>query len=125
MMINVSRTTQESSTTLIDINNTPIIEKEENEKYETTVNVEEEKTINLFSTFDEPSIDFAMEKINLGGHYGNVEMTQIRGLKDKSIENKINNDIKGRYLDEIKLIEEKDKIQLSGSDISLKFSCFR
>ncbi len=66
-----------------------------------------EKTVDPYSTFKESSIKFLEKEIDLGGKYGTKNIMQISGLKDKIVENKINNDIKERYVEKIKEIEQE------------------
>ena len=72
-----------------------------------------EKTLDIVSTFDEPSIEFEEVSIDING-IGTRKIFQIKGLKDKLVENKINEDIKNRCVDKIrekyKKISEESKI---------------
>ncbi len=124
--------------TMLQINKQNISSSTENEDYtadsivstSSIVNTEKQSridsgnTLNLFSTFNEPSINFATESINLGSHYGTVEMTQIRGLKNKNVEKKINDDIKERYLNKIIEIEKENNITINQGCILLHFNTF-
>ncbi len=82
-----------------------------------------EKTIDLYGTFDENDITF--EKLSKTVNSGeNIQIPQIKGLKDKQIENKINQDIEKRI--DKKLKEIKDN---GGQKITDKYNdnekCYR
>lgn len=71
-----------------------------------------EKTIDLYGTYDENDliIENVDEKIEVVGGLLSRRIPKIRGLKDKSIETKINTDIKNRILERIAQIQEKEDI---------------
>jgi len=70
-----------------------------NTKYEYLYDYE--KLADSFSTYKESSIEFVTEEIVLDNKYKINNMVKLQGLKDKSVEYKINQDIKSRLLESI------------------------
>jgi len=68
-----------------------------------------EKTIDLYGTYDENDlkINDAEENVNILGKNIKVNFKQIEGLKNKEVENKINNEIKTYVIEKVEEISEK------------------
>ncbi len=65
-----------------------------------------EKTLDLYGTYNEN--DLIIESVPFASFNGEMaEIPQIKGLKNKEIENKINKDIKNKMKKEIDAFEEK------------------
>ena len=73
------------------------------EKQSDKIQPSNEKTLDLHGTFKENDLIITKETIKVNGYNEEFAVDQISGLKDKTIENKINNDIKENC---IKFIEE-------------------
>ena len=59
----------------------------------------DEKGIDLSSTYSQNDLEIKKEKIKVDGYNKDIEIVQISGLKDKKIENKINQEIRQRSTD--------------------------
>ena len=69
-----------------------------------------EKTLTLNTICEVPAIKFIEEEFDFGNPFGKLKITQIRGLKDKKVELKINEDIKSRYVEFLKKYEQDKTI---------------
>ncbi len=93
--------------------------KEQNEKDETS-KVIEEKTLDLYGVYDENDllVEEIEEQITLSNYTVTIDIPVIKGLKDKSIEEKINNDIKKQLIEKVKEISQKDNINISDINVT-------
>ena len=93
--------------------------KEQNEKDEPS-EVIEEKTLDLYGTYDENDIvmEEIEEKIDLANLSININIPTIKGLKNKAIEEKINNDIKKQLIENVKEISQRDNIDISDINVT-------
>ncbi len=71
-------------------NDSTVIEKLEGDEKQKI----KEKTLDLNGRYDENDIEFKKIKVQYDNVSGEIDVPQIYGLKDKSVENKINDDIK-------------------------------
>ncbi len=92
-------------------------EKEESE------NQEAEKTLNLYGTFQENDIIFEI----LDGNDDlekSLEIPQIRGLKNKEVENKVNQDIAETIRARVMELQKNPSIQIQSHSPSLPYTSF-
>ena len=85
-----------------------------------------EKGIDLHGTYSENDLEIKKESIKVDGFEKDVEIVQISGLKNKKIEDKINNEIKQRQIDSANSIanaqKEKDNNLHSRIEVVANFS---
>ena len=88
----------------------------------TPEDVVREKTIDWYGNYNEN--DIIIEKIELNSEFcvDPISIPQIRGLKDKMVENKINESIKLKVQSEIKKVSEENEIRLISVDVIANFS---
>ena len=70
----------------------------------------EEKTLDLYGTYDENDLIIKEKKINIENVYEELEIPQISGLKNKEVESKVNQDIEKRIVDKIKEISANGEL---------------
>ena len=77
------------------------------------INVEEEpeKTIDLYGTYNENDliVEDVKETFRLANEDVEIEIPKIRGLKNKTVEDKVNNDIKNRISEFISKLPDNSK----------------
>lgn len=84
-----------------------------------------EKTIDLYGTYDENDllIEDIVEKIELSTMTVELEIPKIKGLKDKSIENKVNNDIKNRIVEKVSELSNQEHFSVVSSRTETTYQC--
>lgn len=87
-------------------NNTEIIQKENEDKDKQQNEIVQEEGIDLYGTYNEN--DLIIKEVIEQYNGSKVGIPKIEGLKNKDIENKINNDIKEVIYSELTLIDEID-----------------
>lgn len=90
------------------------------------INVEEEpeKTIDLYGTYNENDliVEGAKETFRHTNQDVEVEIPKIRGLKNKTVEDKVNNDIKNRISEVINKLPDNSKVRYASYTITGNFS---
>ena len=81
-----------------------------------------EKTLTLNTICEVPAIKFIEEEFDFGNPFGKLKITQIRGLKDKKVELKINEDIKSRYVEFLKKYEQDKTIDWTNAKYYFKIN---
>ena len=80
---------------------------QDNEKND--LDISNEKTLDLYGTYNENDllVEEIEEKIELSNLNTTINIPVIKGLKDKSVEEKINNDMKQKILEKLAEVSEK------------------
>ena len=87
--------------------------EENNENSGEIIYANNEKTIDLYGTFDENDIEIERLEKKYDGVEDTIKIPQIRGLKNKEVEEKVNKDIEKRIDEKIEEIKAK-----GGQDIN-------
>ena len=94
---------------------------QDNEKND--LDISNEKTLDLYGTYNENDllVEEIEEKIELSNLNTTINIPVIKGLKDKSVEEKINNDIRKRIIEKLAEISEKhDNIYITDTNTYIK-----
>ena len=105
--------------TITNAHNDDVMHNEVIVENETSGNRCEEKTLDLYGTYNENDIEVVESYIEINNSQQKVVIPAIKGLKNKSIEEKINNDIKNRVSENMKhfdnTINIKTKYDIHGN----------
>ena len=108
VLIYLKNNNVESSENIISLGN-----EENNENSGEIIYANNEKTIDLYGTFDENDIEIERLEKKYDGVEDTIKIPQIRGLKNKEVEEKVNKDIEKRIDEKIEEIKAK-----GGQDIN-------
>ena len=86
-----------------DVNNDEMETENKQEIAETAelINEPKEKTINLYGTYEQNNLKTEEIEYYVESEDKNIKILQIKGLKNKSVENKINNSLKEKAIEAI------------------------